>query len=101
MLESGNTQFDSRILVVNSGGGQMRIELNTCSRVLQRVVATRTSNVNGLSAAFLISSTAILSVILGVFGAYCAISGLLAALNPSRPNVLRALVPHQSPASGD
>jgi hypothetical protein len=26
MLESGNTQFDSRILVVNSGGGQMRIE---------------------------------------------------------------------------
>jgi len=26
MLESGNTQFDSRILVVNSGGGQMRVE---------------------------------------------------------------------------
>jgi len=26
MLESGNTQFDSRILVVNSSGGQMRIE---------------------------------------------------------------------------
>ncbi len=26
ILESGNTQFDSRILFVNSGGGQMRIE---------------------------------------------------------------------------
>jgi hypothetical protein len=26
MLESGDTQFDSRILLVNSGGGQMRIE---------------------------------------------------------------------------
>jgi hypothetical protein len=26
-LESGNTQFDSRILVVNSNGGQMRIKL--------------------------------------------------------------------------
>jgi hypothetical protein len=26
MLESGDTQFDSRILFVNSGGGQMRIE---------------------------------------------------------------------------
>ena len=69
--------------------------------MLQKVVATRACNVNGLSAAFLISSTAILSVILGVFGAYCAIWGLLAALNPSRPNVVRAFVPHQSPASGD
>src|SRR5258708_35472616 len=68
--------------------------------MLQKVVATRACNVNGLSAALLISSTAILSVILGVFGAYCAICGLLSALNPSRPNVLRALVPHQSPASG-
>jgi len=26
MLESGDTQSDSRILVVSSGGGQMRIE---------------------------------------------------------------------------
>jgi hypothetical protein len=26
MLESGDTQFDSRILVVNNGRGQMRIE---------------------------------------------------------------------------
>ena len=57
---------------------------------------------NALFVAFLISSTAILSVILGVFGAYCAISGVLAAVNPSRPsNVLRALVPHQSHVSGD
>jgi len=69
--------------------------------MLQNVVATRACDVNGLSAAFLISSTAILSVILGVFGAYCAVCGILAALNPARPNVLQALVPHQSPASGD
>jgi hypothetical protein len=26
MLESGDTQSDSRILVVNNGGGQMRIK---------------------------------------------------------------------------
>jgi hypothetical protein len=26
MLESGDTQFDSRILVVNNGTGQMRIK---------------------------------------------------------------------------
>jgi hypothetical protein len=26
MLESGDTQSDSRILVVNNGGGQMRIQ---------------------------------------------------------------------------
>ncbi len=51
---------------------------------------------------FLIGSTAILSVILGVFGAYCAISGVLAAVNQSRPsNALQALVPHQSHVSGD
>jgi len=32
MLESGDTQSDSRILFVNSGGGQMRIKFNHCSR---------------------------------------------------------------------
>jgi hypothetical protein len=58
--------------------------------------------VSALFAAFLISSTAILTVILGIFGAYCAISGILAAVNPSRTSsVLSALVAHQSPASGD
>ena len=57
---------------------------------------------SALSVAFLVSSTAILSVILGVFGAYCAIRGVLAAVNPSRPsNVLRALVPHQGHINGD
>jgi hypothetical protein len=41
-------------------------------------------------------------VVLGVLGAYYAITGLLAAVNPARPApLLRALVPHQSPASGD
>jgi hypothetical protein len=39
---------------------------------------------------------------LGVLGAYYAISGLLVALNPARPlHLLKALVPHQSQASGD
>jgi len=58
--------------------------------------------VNALFAVFLVSSTAILSVILGVLGAYYAISGLLAAVNPMRPApALRTLVPHQSRMSGD
>jgi hypothetical protein len=57
---------------------------------------------NALFVVFLISSTAVLSVILGVFGAYWAISAVLAAVNPTRPsNLLAALVPHQSQASGD
>jgi hypothetical protein len=30
LLESGDTQFDSRILFANSCGGQMRIELKSC-----------------------------------------------------------------------
>ena len=51
---------------------------------------------------FLVSSTAILSVSLGVLGAYYAISGVLAAFNPGRPSqLLSKLVPHQSQASGD
>ena len=57
---------------------------------------------NALFIAFLISSTAILTVVLGVAGAYYAISGILAAVNPSRPsNGLAALVTRQSHASGD
>jgi hypothetical protein len=58
--------------------------------------------VDALLVAFLVSSTAVLSVALGVFGSYYAITGLLAAVNPSRPTQLfRALVPNQSQASGD
>jgi len=58
--------------------------------------------VNALFVGFLIISTAILTVILGIFGAYCAIRAILAAVNPSRPsNGLPALVPHQSHVNGD
>jgi hypothetical protein len=58
--------------------------------------------VDALFVAFLIGSTAILSVSLGVLGAYYAISGVLAAINPSRPSHFHgALVPNQSQASGD
>ncbi|MGA7684871.1 MAG: hypothetical protein WCC32_08290 [Terriglobales bacterium] len=57
---------------------------------------------DALLVAFLVSSTAVLSVVLGVLGAYYAITGLLAAVNPARPaQFLRALVPHQSQATGD
>jgi len=49
-----------------------------------------------------VTSTAIVSVGLGVLGAYYAITGLLAAVNPARPTPsLRALVPHQGQVSGD
>jgi hypothetical protein len=58
--------------------------------------------VNALFVAFLLSSTALLTVVLGILGAYFAISGILAAVNPSRPsNALAMLVSHQSHASGD
>jgi len=58
--------------------------------------------VDALFVAFLVSSTAVVSVGLGVLGAYYAITGLLAAVNPARPaEILRALVPNQSQASGD
>jgi hypothetical protein len=57
-------------------------------------------NVEALLAVFLVSGVAILSVALGVFSAYCAISSLLAMFNPSRNHKpLPALVPSQ--ASGD
>jgi hypothetical protein len=66
-------------------------------RLLARAV-----KVNALFVVFLVSSTAILSVILGVLGAYCAINGVLAVFNPSRPsNSLQTLVPNQIQASGD
>jgi hypothetical protein len=58
--------------------------------------------VDALFVAFLVSSTAIVSVGLGVLGAYYAITGLLAAVNPARPmHLVRTLVIHQSQASGD
>jgi len=58
--------------------------------------------VEALLVVLVVSSTAIVSVGLGVLGAYYAISGVLAAFNPSRPSpFLRALVPNQSQASGD
>jgi len=59
-------------------------------------------DVDALLAAFLISSTAILSVALGVMGAYYAITAILAAFNPTRPPRFAApLAPQQSQASGD
>lgn len=58
--------------------------------------------VDALLVAFLVSSTAVVSVGLGVLGAYYAITGLLAAVNPARPaQFLRALVPNQGQLSGD
>jgi len=58
--------------------------------------------VDALLVAFLITSTAVASVGFGVLGAYCAISGVLAALNPAQPRrSTAALVPHHSQASGD
>jgi hypothetical protein len=58
--------------------------------------------VNALFVAFLVSSTAILSVIFGVLGAYYAINFLLSAVNPTREaHSLHTLVPHQSRMSGD
>jgi hypothetical protein len=57
--------------------------------------------VDALFVAFLVSSTAILSVSLGVLGAYYAISGVLAAINPARPLHFPRALMHQSQASGD
>lgn len=57
---------------------------------------------DALFVAFLVSGTAIISVGLGVLGAYYTITGLLAAVNPTRPtHLVRSLVAHQSQASGD
>jgi hypothetical protein len=57
--------------------------------------------VDALFVAFLVSSTAILSVSLGVLGAYYAISGVLAAISPSGPLHFPRELVHQSQASGD
>jgi hypothetical protein len=59
--------------------------------------------VNALIVVLLLCGTAISSVALGVLGAYCAVTGLLAACNPSRPasSFAAALVPRQSHLAGD
>lgn len=56
---------------------------------------------DALFVAFVISSTAILSVGLGIFGAYCAINAVLVAINPARPLPFPQALAHQSQASGD
>jgi hypothetical protein len=58
--------------------------------------------VNEIFVAFLLTTTAFLTVFFGVFGAYCAVCGILAAVNPSRPSpALSGLIPNRSHASGD
>jgi hypothetical protein len=58
--------------------------------------------VNALFVALVTIGTTISCVVLGVLGAYCAVAGILTAVNPSRTsNALPALVPHQSHVSGD
>jgi heme A synthase len=80
----------------------MRIDLIICSRRSIGRPKARVRIVSAFLAAFLLSSTAILAVVLGVFGAYCAIHAVLAIVNPSQPsNLLAALIPNQSQASGD
>jgi hypothetical protein len=63
----------------------------------------RVLDVTTLFVALLVFVTVIGCVALGVFGAYFAVTGLLAAFNPSRPSSVRipSLVPRQSQASGD
>ena len=58
---------------------------------------------NALLIALVIGLTAIVGVALGVFSAYYALTGLLAACNPSRTPIRSSavLVPQQSSASGD
>ncbi len=56
---------------------------------------------NELFTGFLLISTTILAVILGILGAYGAIRAVLAAVNPAHPMTLARLVPHQTHASGD
>ena len=58
---------------------------------------------NALLVIFAIGGTAILGVALGVFSAYYALTGLLAACNPARTPIRTGpiLVPQQSSASGD
>jgi len=58
--------------------------------------------VNTLLIALVTIGTTISCVVLGVLGAYCAVAGILAAVNPSRTShALPVLVPRQSQMSGD
>jgi hypothetical protein len=52
-------------------------------------------------AAFLIGSTAIVSVGLGILGAYCAATALLAAFNPAQPARFIAAFVQQQTQGGD
>lgn len=66
-------------------------------------VGKGTGNVNALIVVLLVCGTTISSVALGVLGAYCAVTGVLAACNPSRPAsaFAAALVPHPGHLAGD
>ena len=58
--------------------------------------------VNALLIALVTVATSISCVVLGVVGAYGAVTGILAVCNPSRTNHgLAALVPYQSQVGGD
>jgi hypothetical protein len=58
--------------------------------------------VNALLIAFIVSTTAVLSVVLGVFGAYYTVNFVLSAINPVRPApAFRSFVPQHSRMSGD
>jgi hypothetical protein len=57
---------------------------------------------NALFVSLLMILTGVLSVALGVFGAYCAIHAVLTAVNPARSSSLSAVfLPEQSRAIGD
>jgi hypothetical protein len=74
----------------------------SCSHKKKVAASKGTGTVNALLVALLLCGTVISCVVLGIVGAYCAVAGLLAAVNPSRPeNALAKLVPHQSHVSGD
>jgi hypothetical protein len=57
----------------------------------------RQSIVEAFMAAFLIGSIAIVSVGIGICGAYCVVTAVLAALNPTQPaRFIAAFVEHQT-----
>jgi hypothetical protein len=69
----------------------------------ENAAAGKVLGVTALFVALLVFATAITCVALGVFGAYLAVTGLLAAFNPSRTSsaLVASLVPSQSQVSGD
>ena len=70
---------------------------------MKNAATGKVQDVTALFVALLVFLTVISCVALGVCGAYFAVTGLLAAFNPSRPETVAipALVPHHSQASGD